>query len=238
MKYQYIFPVVLVFILIIVVSLNVFLKTFTEGFEQAVNSPNNGSKPLLSVPSLSSVSSLSSVASLWPPDLIKRFITFQNTMNLNNVQYNLDILQQQASPEEAEYLLQHRMWPWPEDLKQKYLAKVRMNKIIKVDPESALNYAMRIYNAAAVNELLFLNTKEGQFLIYGLTMPNKSKTDYPYLPDTTIKCNNGKIEKTEVQGYNLWNGYMNKKTTILTKDDLPNTAFWQKAYDACANYGG
>ena len=229
MKYQYTFLFVLIIVLIIVVSLNVFLKTFTEGFEQAVNSPNSGA---------TRISTNETVASLWPPDLIKRFITFQNTMNLNNVQYNLDILQQQASPEEAEYLLQHRMWPWPEDLKQKYLAKVRMNKIIKVDPESALNYAMRIYNAAAVNELLFLNTKEGQFLIYGLTMPNKSKPDYPYLPDTTIKCNNGKIEKTEVQGYNLWNGYMNKKTTILTKDDLPNTAFWQKAYTECANYGG
>jgi hypothetical protein len=224
MKYQYTFlTIVIIVLIVVVVSLNVFLKTFTEGFEKAVNSPNNGSMPLLSV------------ASLWPPDLIKRFITFQNTMNLNNVQYNLDILQQQASPEEAEYLLKNRIWPWPEDLKQKYLAKVRMNKIIKVDPESALNYAMRIYNAAAVNELLFLNTKEGQFLIYGLTMPNKSKPDYPYLPDTTIKCNNGKIEKTEVKGYNRWNGYMNKKTTILTKDDLPNTAFWQKAYDTCAN---
>ena len=103
----------------------------------------------------------------WSPDLIKRFNIYQKSVNENRNQYDLTQLQRQASPEEAEELLKTGFWPWPNDLKQLYIEKVSNNPIIKIEPQYALNYAMKLYNKNAVTELLAWNTKEGHFLLYG-----------------------------------------------------------------------
>ena len=102
------------------------------------------------------------------PDIIKRFNIYQTSVNQNINQYNLTQLQRQASPEEVEELLRTGFWPWTEDLKQLYIEKVSDNPIIKIDPQYALNYAMKLYNKQAVTELLAWNTKEGHFLLYGV----------------------------------------------------------------------
>jgi hypothetical protein len=111
----------------------------------------------------------------WSPDLIKRFNIYQQSVNQNINQYNLTQLQRQATPQEVEELLQTGFWPWPDDLKQLYIEKVSDNPIIKIDPQYALNYAMKLYNKNAVTELLAWNTKEGQFLLYG-AHNNKNNT--------------------------------------------------------------
>ena len=56
----------------------------------------------------------------WSRDLMTRFNTFQNTVNLNDHQFNLKVLQEQASPEEAESLLKNGHWPWSQDTQTKY----------------------------------------------------------------------------------------------------------------------
>lgn len=103
----------------------------------------------------------------WSNDLISRFITYQTIINQNKIQYNLDILQQQATPEEAEHLLHTGIWPWSDTLKDSYINHVSVIPIIKIDPIHALNYAMKIYNERAMLELISWNEKEGQFLLYG-----------------------------------------------------------------------
>ena len=103
----------------------------------------------------------------WSPDLIKRFNIYQTTMNKNKTSFNLDILQKQATTDEVEQLLETGFWPWPDYLKNDYIEKVWSSPIIKIDPQYALNYAMRLYNQTAARELLAWNTKEGQFLLYG-----------------------------------------------------------------------
>ena len=60
----------------------------------------------------------------WPNQLVQRFIEYQRTVNLNYHQFDLDILQKQATPDEAEHLLQTGFWPWPDDLQYEYLDKV------------------------------------------------------------------------------------------------------------------
>ena len=160
----------------------------------------------------------------WSPDLIRRFNKYQTTMNNNVNQFNLDILQKQATPEEAEELMKTGYWPWPDDLKNEYIEKVWSNTIIKIDPEFALNYAMTIYNKNAARQLLAWNTKEGEFLLYGA---NLGVTDgMPKDMKNTLKCvsdsnGNSIMQKKVYTGMNLWNGYMNSTVETVKPADIP-----------------
>jgi hypothetical protein len=127
----------------------------------------------------------------------------------------LKVLQEQASPEEAEELLKNGHWPWSQDTQKKYFEAVWQNPIIKFYPGAALEYAMKLYNETAAKRLLSWNTKEGQFLLYG----GKSSDG------SLIKCSNNtensSIQKTTLHGYNLWNGYKNTTTTDISNENIP-----------------
>jgi len=160
----------------------------------------------------------------WSDDLLKRFNIYQFTVNKNANQFDLDILQKQASPEEAEELIRTGYWPWPEDLKNLYIEKIWSSPIIKIDPKIALEYAMKIYNQNAIREILAWNTKEGQFLLYGADLGVSD--GMPKNVHNTLKCStdiNGKsiMEKKVYSGMNLWNGYMNYNTSIIAPEDIP-----------------
>jgi hypothetical protein len=160
----------------------------------------------------------------WSPDLIRRFNIYQTTMNKDSNQFDLVQLQRQANPEEAEEYLLTGVWPWPDDLKNLYIEKVWSNPIIKIDPQYALNYAMKLYNQNAVRELLAWNTKEGHFLLYGGDIGVSD--GMPKNMRNTIKCSTDSIDNSVMQkkiytGMNLWNGYMNTSTTEVKPEDIP-----------------
>jgi hypothetical protein len=100
----------------------------------------------------------------WSDDLIMRFTRFQDAMNL---QYNMEELQRQVSPQEAEYFLINGIWEWSEELKDVYMKKIAASPIVKIDPNFALDNAMQIYNKNAATDLLAWNSKEGEFLLHG-----------------------------------------------------------------------
>ena len=152
---------------------------------------------------------------LWSPDLIRRFNIYQTTMNNNVNQFNLEVLQRQATPEEAEQLIKTGYWPWPDSLKQQYLDHVWSSPIIKIDPGYALNYAMGLYNQNAATELLAWNSKEGQFLLYGGT--NKS--------GDSIKCSN------ELESKMMKNDKPLKPEDI--PKEMPGFEFIREACDPC-----
>ena len=160
----------------------------------------------------------------WSPDLIKRFNIYQTTMNKNKTSFNLDILQKQATTDEVEQLLETGFWPWPDYLKNDYIEKVWSSPIIKIDPQYALNYAMKLYNQTAARELLAWNTKEGQFLLYGGDLGVSD--GMPTNVHNTIKCStdsnsNSIMEKKVFNGMNLWNGFMNTTITTVKPQDIP-----------------
>ena len=178
MKYSYnIF--IFIFILILTLTLTFTFKKIQTGFQ------NNTIQ--------------------WSPDLIKRFNIYNKTVNQNMTQFNLDQLQQQATPEEAEELLRTGFWPWPNDLKQLYIEKVWSNPIIKIEPQYALNYAMKIYNKNAATKLLAWNTKEGHFLLYGAHNNDNN----------TIKCSPDSVMQKKV-----FTG-TNYKTTDVNPENIP-----------------
>ncbi len=103
----------------------------------------------------------------WSDDLIKRFNLYQSTTNDNRNRYNLAVIQEQASPAEAETLLETGYWPWSKDTQYEYTDSMWHHPIIKVNVGHALDYAMKTYNETAAKRVLSWNTKEGQFLLYG-----------------------------------------------------------------------
>lgn len=161
----------------------------------------------------------------WSNDLIKRFLEFQATVNENNYQYNLDVVQRQASPEEVEYLLKNGSWPWSDDLKRQYIEKIWRSTMIKIDPKIALEQAMKTYNARAMTEMLAWNSKEGEFLLYGIT--NKD----------IIKCSGktGQMEKIVLKGNNK--EFVSLNPNELT-NEIPGFSFVAKSCNPCVALDG
>ena len=138
----------------------------------------------------------------WSEDLRKRFLEYQNTMSRNDYNYNLEILQQQVTPEEVEEYLKTGYWNWDETLKKLYLDKVQSSTSVNLVPEESLNYAMKMYTPEAVKQLLAWNYKEGEFLLYGAKDRNKN----------IIKCSSD-IESSLIT---------NNGKKIINNEDIPN----------------
>lgn len=183
---------------------------------------------------------------VWSRDTINKFNVYQDTVNLNVNQFNMSILQEQASEDEAKELLQTGYWPWSEDTKNQYVESIWQNPILKFDPGAALDYAMRLYNETAAKRLLSWNTKEGQFLLYGSNANNSDKNiigittgndglangvgqgitvDGQISEKIMFKCSDDSrpvLQKTTVNGYNLSNGFKNTTTVDIASEDIPN----------------
>lgn len=155
----------------------------------------------------------------WSNKSIRDFLTFQTTVN-PNTQFNMRMIQNQASEQELASLLRDGYWPWSETTKSLYINDISHNPIIKINPEASMNYARTVYNENATKQMLSWNTKEGQFLLSGATLYNKGRKT------GNVKCEmdeHGKtfMQKTMYLGDNLWNGYKNTKTTVLKNTELP-----------------
>jgi hypothetical protein len=181
---------------------------------------------------------------VWSRDTTKKFNLYQDTVNLNKNQFNMRVLQEQASEDEAKELMETGYWPWSEDTKEQYVDAVWQNPIIKFDPGAALDYAMKLYNETAAKRLLSWNTKEGEFLLYGANDNNKNiigittgsdglangigqgvTVDGQISKKNIYKCSddsNPVLQKTSVNGYNLSNGFKNTTTVDIAFENIPN----------------
>lgn len=161
----------------------------------------------------------------WSPDLIQRFNECQLTVNNNNNQFDLEQLQRQATPEEAEDYLKKGKWSWSNTLKNLFLNNVKRNPIIKIEPQQSLDYSQTVYNENAITEMLAWNTKEGQFLLYGADLGVTE--GMPKNLNNTLKCVNDSSNKS-IPVKKVYNG-INKngqwdlasKTTVVSYEDIP-----------------
>lgn len=152
----------------------------------------------------------------WSKKSITDFLQFQETIN-PNTQFDINMIQKQASEKELQELLETGRWPWANDTKYLYMDAVYHKPIVKINPKDSLEFAQTLYNDNAAKKLVSWNTKEGEFLLNGVLIDNG-----------TIKCgtkgenvNDSRLIKTVQTGYNLWNGYRNLEKTVLKNDELP-----------------
>jgi len=221
MKYAYI----IIIIVIIYVYMNI--TTVVEGF-----SANNMSRS-------------------WSSELIVDFINYQRTMNGNQYTFNLEQVQKQASPQEAEELLKSGYWPWSDVVKSSFLEQISSNPIIKIDPQVALTNAQKIYNEQAAAELLGWNTKEGNFLLYGVDLGRTdigaNKIYSSILPNNSIRCesvenSSSQLKKTIYTSPDVWNGGINQTSKMLKPDEImeevPGFSFVNNVCNPCSAIDG
>lgn len=165
------------------------------------------------------------------------FLLIQNTINRNKVFDTKMIQESQASQEEVDYFNENGMWPWSDNVTNLYVEAVKKNPYIRTYSLDSVNYARTLYNQAAILRVLSMQTKEGQFLINGVLVPNSSGNPYEKLPsgfgtfgynsglignreDDIIKCksNNNGLEKITYTG----KGLLNEQTKIVTDVDYNN----------------
>lgn len=161
----------------------------------------------------------------WSSKLKTDFANFENTHN-PNFQFDVNIIQKQASPEEVEYLIKNNKWPWSDSVKAMYKDAIMRNSVISMDPGVAMDVAQTIYNETAVKEMLSWNSKEGAFLLTGVTIGHTKG-----LPDNInniLRCGlpdgvtgNAVMEKIVNVGYDGINGSMIQNISQVSNADIP-----------------
>ena len=171
----------------------------------------------------------------WPQELVDRFLKFENTF-YPTLDINLNMLMSQASVEEVEYLLREHKWPWSVELKLEYVKAMSRNKIVKSYPVGQnLEDAQKVYNENAMRQQLFWNTKEGAFVLDGVSVGG----------ETVIRCAKNEstgddaLEKIQFDGYDpIYFNVLTKNSFIDTGDierEVPGFKFIEKQCNPCAN---
>jgi hypothetical protein len=139
-------------------------------------------------------------------DSTKEFLDLQSTIN-PNTNFDMDAIGRQATQEEMDYYLKHKMWPWSNELKEVYTSAIISNPYVRLEPGLAVDRARVIYNENIMWQILSWQTKEGQFLMNGVIVKDPSANpvsgfgDFPYTSELVkerhdvIKCadNKGKL---------------------------------------------
>lgn len=161
---------------------------------------------------------------VWPNEIIEKFIKFQKLHN-PDLRFDLDIIQRQASSEEAETLLRTGKWPWTPDVINLYKKAIFDNNIIRNEPGAALSKAQTVYNQMAIVELLSWNTKEGSFLLNGAIVGHTK--NMPKNINNLVRCgkdeSTGKtlMQKIVYNGYNGINGSLISSIKSIANSDIP-----------------
>lgn len=165
-----------------------------------------------------------SVNNAWPVDLVAAFLKFEKVLN-PNVVYDMKVVQQQATPDEVEYLFKNNKWPWSKKVMDLYKQAVAENSFVKVDPGISMIDAQRIYNEKAMKEILSFGTKEGTFLLNGVVIGHNNKM--PSNVNDVVRCGTdpktggSTVEKVVYNGYDSISGAMNKTVTNVGFSDIP-----------------
>ena len=178
----------------------------------------------------------------WTPDSTKKFIEYQYTTNPHII-FDTAEIQKQSSQEELDYFLKNGMWPWSPEVKKLYEASVITNPYIRTGAKDSTNTARTVYNQASILKILSWETKEGQFLLKGLSIHDGSVNPKEDLPSgwgdygyksglispmkNIIQCGtdqSGKniLQKIEFTGKDPLSGVQTKKITPVDYKNLKN----------------
>lgn len=102
----------------------------------------------------------------WSKKTLCDFKTFTQFFTPNQ-RYNISVMQKNTSPEEVEFFLKNGYYNWSENTRLWFLDTISKNKILRVNPQHAMNESMQIYPENAIRQKLYWNTPEGKFVLFG-----------------------------------------------------------------------
>lgn len=183
----------------------------------------------------------------WTDKMLFNFLTIQKLINPEIV-FDTDIIEQQVTPNEMKFFFKHKYFYWNEDTKEKYMDFINHNPSVRIFAKDALNKAQTIYNENAILQLLYTQSREGKFLIYGVK-PNASATtiaekEYAYGYTSGLQGENDRILCSEnnklVRKQNKYrDGLKQTIVTELNNNDLekeiPGFKFLKNKCNPCLN---
>jgi len=161
------------------------------------------------------------VPSSWSEELIDRFLAYQYYHNPNYI-FDINIIQKQVSPKEAEEYLKNGKWVWSPEVENIYKKYIYNAPFVSFDSFTAMENAKKIYNEKAITELMAWNSKEGQFILNGAVIGHSH--NLPKNVNNQIKCNTkGEMMKIINKDVDIYPGYMIQEKTVLPSEDIPKT---------------
>jgi hypothetical protein len=157
----------------------------------------------------------------WNQESTNKFLDIQKLINPEIV-FNTPEIQQQASQKEVDYFNQHGRWPWSDEVKNLYKESLSKNPYVRTSPEDAINTISTVYNEQAILQIMSLRTKEGEFLLNGVSINNGKSNPYEDLPSGwgDYAYNSKQISKK----YNIikcgYNNKNNDKTDELSLQEI------------------
>lgn len=132
----------------------------------------------------------------WNQTSTNNFLDIQKLINPKII-FDASEIQKQASQKEVDYFNQHATWPWSQNAKELYKQSLNNNPYVRTSPEDAIRTTSTIYNEKAILEMLSWQTKEGQFLLNGVSVNNGEKNPQQDLPNGwgDYAFNSGQISK-------------------------------------------
>lgn len=163
---------------------------------------------------------------VWSKQTLADFKQFQRENDENVYQYNMNIIQDQASDEDVADLVRTGHWKWSNETKKQYKDVIAHHPILKITPDAALLVAQKKYPENAIKQSLYWNSPEGKFVLYGGNLGSTLKVGLEKISNT-LRCvldkDDGitKMVKTVYMGFNRWNGFKNSTSTIVKNEDIP-----------------
>lgn len=180
----------------------------------------------------------------WTDQLLFEFLTIQKLINPGIV-FDTNIIQQQVTPNEMKFFFKNKYFYWSEDTKQKYMDFINHNPSIRSFANDALRKAHTIYNENAILQLLYTQSKEGKFLIYGIRTQANSEKENAYGNNSGLQSENDQIicgknkNKDWVLQKIVYNNENKTNVTDLNNDDLENEIlgfkFLKNSCNPCLN---
>lgn len=118
----------------------------------------------------------------WNPSSTDNFLNIQKLINPKIV-FDVQEIQKQVPQEEVDYFIKNGKWNWSEKTKELYKKSLDNNPYVRTEPEDAINTASTIYNENAILQMLSWQTKEGQFLLNGVSIHGGKTNPYEALPN-------------------------------------------------------
>ena len=156
----------------------------------------------------------------WTKELYISFVKYQSKYNPSYF-FDMDIVQQQATPEETKEYLETGRWTWSPEIQNIYKEAILIDPYVSFSPGTAIDNAQQIYNETAIKQLLAWDTKEGRFILNGVTIGHTK--NLPENINNTIRCGkDGKpIKTTHIKAPDGTSAYMVQNYEQVKAEDLP-----------------
>jgi hypothetical protein len=117
----------------------------------------------------------------WNDNSTNEFLDTQKLINPEIV-FNIPEIQKQASQQEVNFFNKNGKWPWSKKIKELYSDALERNPYIRTSTKDAINTISTIYNENAIAQMLSWQSKEGQFLLNGVSVNSGKSNPYEDLP--------------------------------------------------------